>query len=114
MERLDLAQLDLSRIIRAEDGILFGRGCGEPLSLTEALVAQRADYSGASIFFGSGFSPTFTTEHADHLRFRGIGGVGSLRNLASAGVLDPVPCHISSVEGMIQRGMSAAMSFCYW
>lgn len=99
-----LADLDLSTWIRPGDGIVFGQGTGEPLSLTEKLVAQRAAFSGAGLFFGSGFSNTFKPEHADHLRFKGIGGIGSLRKLSSAGVLDPVPCHISAISGLIGEG----------
>jgi acyl-CoA hydrolase len=97
-----LEGLDLARYVRAGDGIVFGQGCGEPVSLTEKLVQQRGAYSGAGIFFGSGFSKSFQPEHADHLRFKGIGGIGTLRKLASAGKLDPVPCHISSIEGLIR------------
>jgi acyl-CoA hydrolase len=99
-----LASLDLSHYIRGGDGIVFGQGCGEPVGLTGKLVEQRAAYSGAGIFFGSGFSKTFQPEHADHLRFKGIGGIGTLRKLASAGKLDPIPCHISSIEGLIEGG----------
>ena len=102
IETLD--RLDLSQYIRPGDGILFQQGCGEALSLTEKLVAQRAAYSGASIFFGSGFSKTFQPEHADHLRFKGFGGIGTLRKLAAAGKLDPVPCHISSIGPLIRAG----------
>jgi acyl-CoA hydrolase len=101
---VSLDKLDLSQYVRPGDGIVFGQGTGEPLSLTEMLVQQRAAYTGASIFFGSGFSKTFQPEHADHLRFKGIGGIGSLRKLASAGKLDPVPCHISAIEGLLREG----------
>ena len=104
MESIDIDQLDLAAYVRPGDGIVFGQGCGEPLGLTERLVQQRADYSGAGIFFGSGFSKTFQPEHADHLRFKGIGGIGTLRKLASSGKLDPVPCHISAIEGLIRGG----------
>jgi acyl-CoA hydrolase len=98
-------KLDLAQYIRPGDGIIFQQGCGEARTLTERLVQQRAAYSGASIFFGSGFSTTFQPEHADHLSFRGIGGIGSLRKLASAGKLDPVPTHISSIEGLLREGL---------
>ena len=98
-------QLDLSAYIRPDDGILFGQGTGEPLGLTQKLVEQRARYSGACVFFGAGFSKTFTPEHADYLRFKGTGGIGSLRKLASAGVLDVIPCHVSSVEGLLRDGI---------
>lgn len=104
MQVVSLDSLDLAKYIRPGDGILFQQGCGEALSLTEKLVQQRAAYSGASIFFGSGFSRTFQPEHADHLRFKGFGGIGTLRKLVSAGKLEPVPCHVSSIAPMIARG----------
>ena len=105
MARIEsLADLDLAKYVRPGDGIVFGQGTGEPLSLTQRLVEQRGGYSGAGLFFGSGFSSTFQPEHADHLRFKGIGGIGSLRKLSSAGVLDPVPCHISAVADLIGKG----------
>jgi acyl-CoA hydrolase len=99
-----LAGLDLAEYIRPGDGILFGQGTGEPLSLTEALVAQRAAYSGAGVFFGTSFSDTFQPAHGDHLRFSGLGGIGTLRKLAAAGRLDALPCHISSLEPMLRQG----------
>ncbi|RYY77778.1 MAG: hypothetical protein EOO24_44565, partial [Comamonadaceae bacterium] len=95
-------QLDLAAWIRPGDGIVIAQGTGEPLSATEALVRQRAAYSGATIFFGTVFSRTFQPEHADHLRFSGFGGIGSLRALVKAGVLDPIPCHISSIAGLLR------------
>ncbi|MBK9136383.1 MAG: acetyl-CoA hydrolase/transferase family protein [Betaproteobacteria bacterium] len=104
MRTIDLARLDLAQYIYPGDGVIFQQGCGEALSLGEAFAQQRAAYSGARVFFGSGFSRTFEPQHADHLRFSGIGGIGSLRKLASAGALDPIPCHISAIEGLIRAG----------
>jgi len=108
MRVVSLASLDLAQYVRPGDGVIFQQGCGEALSLGEAFVQQRAAYSGASVFFGSGFSRTFQPEHADHLRFSGIGGIGTLRKLASAGALDPIPCHISSIEGLLRDGVIRA------
>jgi len=108
MRVVDLASLDLAQYVRPGDGVIFQQGCGEALSLGETFVQQRAAYSGASVFFGSGFSRTFQPEHADHLRFTGIGGIGTLRKLASAGALDPIPCHISSIEGLLREGVIRA------
>ncbi|OZI31532.1 hypothetical protein CAL29_26935 [Bordetella genomosp. 10] len=101
---ISLDALDLAQYIRPGDGIVFGQGVGEPLGLTAKLVEQRSRYSGARIFLGTGFSHTFSPEHTDHLRFKGIGGIGTLRKLASAGALDPVPCHISAVASLLAGG----------
>ncbi len=103
-----LESLDLARYIRPGDGVIFQQGCGEALSLAEKFVQQRASYSGARLFMGSGFSRSFQPEHVDHLRFSGIGGIGALRKLASAGALDPIPCHISSIEGLLRDGIIAS------
>lgn len=103
-----LESLDLARYLRPGDGVIFQQGCGEALSLAEKFVQQRASYSGARLFMGSGFSRSFQPEHADHLRFSGIGGIGALRKLASAGALDPIPCHISSIEGLLRDGIIAS------
>lgn len=102
-----LSELDLSRHIRPGDGIVFGQGTGEPLELTERLVAQRAGYSGAGVFFATCFSKTFQPAHTDHLRFRGVSGIGTMRRLIAAGALDPIPAHVSSVAGLIDSGQVA-------
>ena len=103
-----LAHLDLAEFVRPGDGIVFSQGCGEPEPLTQKLVAQRAAYSGAKIFFGTGFSKTFAPEHADHLRFSGFGAIGSFRKLAAVGALDPIPCHLSAIAGLIAKGQIAS------
>lgn len=83
---------------------MWGQGTGEPRTLTEALVAQRASLGGINVFLGSAFSDTLNPEHADHLRFRGIGGIGTNAVLARAGVLDVLPSHISAIPGLIESG----------
>lgn len=105
LESLD--RLDLTEFVRPGDAIVVGQGTGEPLGVTGLLVAQRSSLSGARLFLGSGFSNTFQPEHADHLQFRGIGGIGTLRRLATAGVLEPMPCHFSSIEGLLADGTLA-------
>ncbi len=107
-QTIALDDLRLADYVRPGDGIVFGQGCGEPEPLTQKLVAERAAYSGASIFFGTAFSKTFAPEHADHLRFGGFGAIGSLRKLALAGQLDPTPCHLSAIAGLIARGQIAS------
>lgn len=86
------------------DVLLWGQGTGEPLTLTEALVAQRETISGTTVFLGSTFSDTLRPEHADHLRFMGIGGIGRNAALCRAGVLDVLPCHISAIPALIRSG----------
>src|SRR5690606_31709957 len=97
--------LDLTRYMRPGDGVVTGQGVGEAQALTRRLVEQRTPLSGTGLFLGTGFSKTFAPEHADHLRFKGIGGIGSLRKMATSGALDPVPCHISAVAPLLSAGI---------
>ena len=102
---VDAASLDLRQIVRHGDQILWGQACGEPLTLTEALVAQRAAIGPVSVFLGSGFSTTVQPEHTDHLTLSGIGGIGTHRRLTAAGKLAVVPCHVGQVAGYIRDGL---------
>lgn len=104
MKRVEASALDLSEIIRPGDQIIWGQACGEPQTLTEALVAQRAVLGGVSVFMGASFSNTFRPEHSDFIRFQAFGALGSSRKLSRAGVLDLVPCHLSRIAPFIETG----------
>ncbi len=101
---VDAASLDLRKIVRSGDQILWGQACGEPLTLTELLVAQRASIGPVSVFLGAGFSTTLQPEHADHLHMAGIGGIGTNRRLTAAGKLAVVPCHVGQIAGYLRDG----------
>jgi acetyl-CoA hydrolase len=94
---------DLTSVIRPGDGIVWGQACAEPQTLVEAVVAQRASFSGARIFLGSSFSGLLKPEHADHLRFTSYCGTGSNRALADAGVLDIYPAPYSQLGALMQN-----------
>jgi len=93
--------LDLARVIRPGDGIVCGQACAEPQTLLEALVAQRAAFTGASLFLGIHYSGIVTPEHADHLRLAAYCGAGRTRALADAGVLDIHPHPYSQLGALI-------------
>src|SRR5690606_1407542 len=80
---------------------------GEPLTLTEALVAQRAGLGRVSAFIGSTFSRTLQPEHADHIAIRSFGAIGTSARLAAAGALEIVPCHVGQIGRYIQAGSLA-------
>ena len=94
---------DLSRIIRPGDGIVAGQACSEPQALMEALVAQRAAFSGASLFLGVNYAGIVKPEHADHLRLSAYCGAGRNRALADAGVLDIHPHPYSRLATLIRE-----------
>lgn len=96
--------LDLTRHIRPGDHILWGQVTGEPPSLVEALVEQRASLGRVTVFLGTGLARTLRPAHADHIAMRGLGGLGTFRALASAGVLEVLPIHGGQVHRMIANG----------
>ena len=95
--------MQLAQWIRAGDGVIFGQACAEPQTLVEALVAQRANYSGATLFMGVNWSGTVKPEHADHLRLTAYCGSGHNRKLADAGVLDIHPHPYSQLATLIRQ-----------
>jgi acetyl-CoA hydrolase len=94
---------DLTGIIRAGDGIILGQACAEPQTLSEALVSQRAAFSGASLFLGVNYAGIVKPEHADHLRLSAYCGAGRNRALADAGVLDIHPHPYSRLAALIRE-----------
>lgn len=101
---LQADNLDLSGILRRGDMIFIGQGTSEALTLTTALVQQRAAIGGVRIFLGPSFSDTWQAEQADHIGFYSYGGLGSNGRLAKAGVLNVVPSHVSQLPGLITSG----------
>jgi acyl-CoA hydrolase len=93
---------DLARFIRSGDGIVAGQACGEPQTLMEALVAQRAAFSGAQLFLGVNYAGIVKPEHADHLRLSAYCGAGRNRALADAGVLEIHPHPYSRLASLIR------------
>ena len=94
--------VDLARVIRPGDGIVVGQACAEPQTLSEALVAQRAAFAGATLFLGVNYSGIVKPEHADHLRLASYCGAGHNRALADAGVLDIHPHPYSRLASLIR------------
>jgi len=95
--------VELARFIRPGDGIILGQACAEPQSLAEAMVAQRAAYSGASVFLGVNYAGIVKPGHADHLRLSSYCGAGHNRALADAGVLDIHPHPYSRLAPLIRE-----------
>jgi acetyl-CoA hydrolase len=98
------ADLDLSRHIRPGDTVLIGQSTGEPRSLVEALVAQRHELGGITVFIGSSYAGLLLPEHADAFRFVGYGSVGRTGALVRAGVVDMHPIHFGALPGLIRSG----------
>src|SRR5581483_8626160 len=93
------------RFIRPGDTVVWPQGTAEPLTLTEALVAQRHAFGPVTVFLGPAFSDTLRPEHTDRLRFLAMSAIGTHRRLVEACVLRLIPCQLSDVPGLFQSGV---------
>src|SRR5581483_12362899 len=100
-----MTAVDLTELVRPGDTVHWQQASGEPLALTSALVEQRASLGGIDVFLGLGLTQTLQPEHADHIRFRSIGGYGTNARLARAGVLEIVPSHVSALPRLVAEGV---------
>jgi acyl-CoA hydrolase len=100
----DIGSVDLGRYIRAGDLVVWGQGCAEPLSLTEALADQRAQLGGLRCFTGISQSSAVRVENCDWLSFVSYSAAGANRALADAGVLDVLPVHYSELPQILGYG----------
>jgi acyl-CoA hydrolase len=103
----DIAALDLSAFVRLGDQVVWGQGCGEPQTLIEALIEQAPDLEGISTFVASSFSGLLTAEAGRRMKVHTMGAIGQLREIASAGLLNVVPCHVGQIGPMIADGTIA-------
>jgi acyl-CoA hydrolase len=93
---------DYSPHLRDGDVVTWLQGTGEPLGLTQRLVAQRHALPPLELFVGMLSSKTLKPEHADRFRFRGLNGAGATRVLAAANVLAIVPAPVSAVPSLVR------------
>jgi acyl-CoA hydrolase len=101
-KNISVAQLRFADYVRPDDVIGWPQGPGEPLTLTEALVAQRADLQTPVLLFGLSASATLHPEYAEHFAFHALNGAGTNRRLS--GIADILPCHVSSVPSLLRGG----------
>ncbi|MBI4189787.1 MAG: acetyl-CoA hydrolase/transferase family protein [Betaproteobacteria bacterium] len=102
------AHLDLTPWIRPGDTVVWTQGTGEPLTLTETMVRQRHAIGGFRAFLGTNYSKTVRPEHADTMSFIGMGAIGNNRAFCKAGLVDIVPCHLSDLPRLFERGIIKA------
>lgn len=89
------ASIDFAGLIRAGDLVVCGQATAEPLTLTEALMAQAAGLPPFRLMVGPVFSDTFV-EPPRNVSFVSYGVIGNARKLARAGRLDVIPSNYSA------------------
>ncbi|MGB3070218.1 MAG: acetyl-CoA hydrolase/transferase C-terminal domain-containing protein [Ottowia sp.] len=102
MKQISLAQLRFAELLKPGDVIAWPQGPGEPLALTEQLVAQRAELERPALLFGLTQSATLRPELADHFRFHALNGAGSSRKVTALAEL--IPCQISTMPTLLRGG----------
>ena len=99
---ISLAGLRFADYLRPHDVIGWPQGPGEPLALTEALVAQREELEKPTLFFGLSSSDTLSPELAERFALRALNGAGTNRRVSA--LADVVPCHVSSIPALLRGG----------
>jgi acetyl-CoA hydrolase len=97
--------LDLSRYIKKGDAVVWTQTTAEPLTLTEAFVAQRQALGPCAVFIGATYSNTLQPEHQDFLKLSTFGGFGFNHRLIDTHALEVIPLHCSEVGNMITKGV---------
>ena len=99
---ISLSRLRFAEYLHPDDIIGWPQGPGEPLALTEMLVAQRAELRTPVLFFGLSQSDTLRPEIADHFRFRALNGAGTNRRVTA--LAEIVPCYVSALPQLFRDG----------
>ena len=90
------APIDFSGLIREGDLVVCGQATAEPVTLTEALMAQAGHLPPFRMMVGPVFSDTFSAACARIVVFQSYGVIGNARRLARAGRLDVIPSNYSA------------------
>ena len=89
-------------VLRPGDVVAWPQAVGEPLGLTERLVAERDVLPAAGIFIGMCTSRTLSPACAGRWAITALNGAGTNRTLAAADLLDIIPAPLSSVPALLQ------------
>jgi len=92
----EASPIDFLGLIRDGDLVVCGQATAEPVTLTEALMAQAAHLPPFRMMIGPVFSDTFSAACAPNVAFQSYGVIGNARRLAKAGRLDMIPSNYSA------------------
>jgi acyl-CoA hydrolase len=101
---LKAQDLDLTRVIRPGDRLMWGQSVAEPRTLIARVIEQRGRLGGIRVFLGIGAGGQLGPAHADSIGFLSYCGSGTNRRLEKTGVLDILPVHYSQLPQLIRGG----------
>ncbi len=90
--------------LRPGDTVIWGQATAEPLTLTRALIAQRANLPRVRLMMGIDLVQTIRPEHHDAFDLASYCGAGGHRQLAKAGLLDLYTLPYSQLATEIRQG----------
>lgn len=96
-----LPDLRFADHVQRGDVIGWPQGTGEPLALTECLVAQGAELGTPTLFFGLSSSPTLRPELAERFHLRALNGAGTNRRITACA--DIVPTPVSAIPSLLRN-----------
>ena len=99
----DASRLDLTRWIRPGDGLVWGQGCAEPVTLTAALARQANKLGPLSAFVGTTYADAFDPAEAPAIRVQSYAASGRNRAWQAAGLLSVLPAHYSALPELFRR-----------
>lgn len=94
--------LRFADLLRPGDVVGWPQGPGEPLALTEALVAQRNSLPRTTLLFGLSSTDTLQPALTDRFDLRALNGAGTSRRVTAHA--DLVPSHVGSVPAQLRAG----------
>jgi len=96
--------LDLAALVRAGDRVVCAQGLAEPVTLTRALMAQRAAIGRLELFVGPTYADTIDLAHADGVVLRSWCGTGGNAALIGHNAMDVLPTHYSQLAPLFAAG----------
>ena len=110
---LTLDDLDLTRMIRANDTVVIAQGPGLPLPLCELLVQQQAEIGPLHVFVGGLFPNVFDPARVGQMRFSAYGVIGAgAMALSKAGNLNIIPVIYAHMPRMFsERSVATDVAF---
>ena len=105
--KTEFDRLDFADWVRPGDLVVWGQASGEPLPLTERLMAQRHAIGPFQVFTGICHSATPDPQFTDTVRFLSYHGGGSNQRLGER--LEIFPCHYSALPEILASKVSVLL-----
>lgn len=104
LQIVEEVDLDLTRLLRPGDTVLWAQATGEPVALTSRLLDQHQSLGTVRCFIGLSMDDAPRAEPHDGVSYLSYCGNGTNRRFAAAGALEVLPSHYSHLPGLFRSG----------